>query len=84
MMSNGGMTRPSRSRHYSGSKPVPEQPEEIRGPVCPLSRQKCLTRKCALWDEDWDGCTMGALSLYNQIRDAATDAMVDIMTHYRE
>lgn len=52
--------------------------------LCPVSRKACLAGSCMLWDEDWECCSMHAMSLHNQIRTAITDAAVEISGAYRE
>ena len=37
-----------------------------------------------LLDEDYRVCAWSPISLYNQLRDAVTDAMVDVMRAYKE
>lgn len=77
------MAQQSRSRYYETKRQKPaKQPQMAPGSICPLSRKKCLTKYCKLWDDDWGACALGSMSLYNQIRDAATDALVDIIAHY--
>ena len=51
-------------------------------PLCPMTRQTCMARRCPLWDEDYHVCAMSPASLYNQIRDALTDAVVEIKRAY--
>lgn len=51
--------------------------------MCPLTRMSCLGESCVRWDEDYHVCSMSPLSLYNQIRDAVTDAAVDIIKNYK-
>ena len=51
-------------------------------PLCPMTRQTCMARRCLLWDEDYHVCGMTPVSRYNQTRDAVTDAAVEIMKAY--
>ena len=51
-------------------------------PLCPMTRKTCMARRCPLWDEDYHVCAMSPVSLYNQIRDALTDAVVEIKRAY--
>ena len=51
-------------------------------PLCPMSRQGCMGKNCLFWDEDYDLCAMSPLSFYNQIRDAVTDAAVELIRAY--
>ena len=50
--------------------------------LCPMTRKTCLGRRCVHFDEDYDVCGMSPLSFYNQIRDAVTDAAVEIINVY--
>lgn len=78
-----------RSRHYehNGKAPGPQKPpaspEDDGRMLCPMSRKPCLMARCMVWDEHWCTCAMGAASVYNQIRDAMTDAMVDMQRAYQ-
>ena len=56
----------------------------LDGPVCPVSRRTCLGEACMWWDEDYHSCAMSPVSTYNQMRDAMTDAAVDVMRAYKE
>ena len=67
--------------HKSPPKPAPADAEES-GPLCPMTRKKCMGKGCLFWDEDYDVCAMSPLSLYNQIRDAVTDATVEVLKAY--
>lgn len=53
-------------------------------PLCPLTRRECLGDTCLWWDEAYHACTMCPVSVYNQLRDAVTDAMVDVMRAYKK
>ena len=74
--------RISRSELYDHKRPKknPEVAEE--GPLCPMTRKTCLGEACLFWDEDYNVCSMNPASLYNQIRDAVTDAAVEVMKAY--
>ena len=77
--------RTDRGRHYENHcepipKPKPEQPDAQT--LCPMTRKTCLGRRCVHFDEDYDVCGMSPLSFYNQIRDAVTDAAVEIINVY--
>ena len=79
--------RTDRGRHYEnhGTPPrpkPPETPEEDGRMLCPMSRKPCLMAQCMVWDEHFGTCAMGAVSMYNQVRDAMTDAMVDMQKSY--
>ena len=56
--------------------------------ICPLAytaRKRppgCLRGMCAWWDDDWGCCSMAAKSRHEHGRIAASDAMVDVVTHY--
>ena len=47
-----------------------------------MSRRECLRKTCACWDEHFGVCAMSAVSLYNQVRDAVTDAAVELIKAY--
>ena len=63
-----------------------EPAEEKDAPVqlCPFGRasQGCTRERCALWDDDYKACSMSSRSLYNILRDAVTDAAVDVVKAY--
>ena len=76
-----------RSRHYEHHvEPprvkVPETPEDDGRMLCPMSRKPCLRERCIVWDDHWRNCTLNPTGLYNQMRDAMTDAIVDIARAY--
>ena len=54
------------------------------GPICPMCLQPCLDRRCALWDDERDCCALAAANIYNKVREAVTDAAVDIARTYRK
>ena len=47
-----------------------------------MSRKECLTERCMLWDDECRGCGLDAINLYNKIREAVTDAAVDVVNAY--
>lgn len=77
-----------RSRHYEHNGETPKMPKKPTNPeddgrmLCPMSCKPCLHTRCMLWDEHWGNCSMNPMSLYNQIRDAVTDAGVDVVNAY--
>lgn len=78
--------RTDRARYYERHAAPKDEPEVKEGTLCPFGRasRACCGSLCALWDEDYCACAMSPLSLYNQIRDAVTDAAVDVVRAYRE
>lgn len=68
--------------HKNPPRPAPAADAEKSGPLCPMTRKKCLDKGCLFWDEDYGVCAMSPLSLYNQIRDAVTDAAVEVLKAY--
>ena len=50
--------------------------------LCPMTRKTCLNKQCRLWDDERDTCALDALSLYHMIREAVTDAAVDVHRAY--
>lgn len=60
----------------------PEEPED--GPLCPMTRKRCLTVRCVIWDEERDQCALHPANLYVKMREAMTDAAVDLTGAYRE
>ena len=52
--------------------------------LCPMTRLECMKDDCALYDEERRLCGLDALSLYSSIREAATDAAVEVIRAYRE
>lgn len=72
-----------RSRHYENHGAPKSKPEQSdTRTLCPMTRKVCLGRECVRFDKDYDICGMSPLSLYNQIRDAVTDAAVEICKAY--
>ena len=78
--------RTDRPRYYQQHGAPMEEPEVKEGTLCPFGRasRACCGSLCALWDDDYCACAMSPQSLYNQIRDAVTDAAVDVARAYRE
>ena len=56
---------------------------EADGPLCPMTRKECLLERCAIWDDERDACALQPANLYCKIREAVTDAAVDIIKTYR-
>ena len=54
------------------------------GPLCPMTQKPCLGAQCELWDDERDLCALRPENLYFKIREAVTDAAVDVLTHYRK
>lgn len=52
--------------------------------LCPMTRLDCMKDDCALWDEERRLCGLDPLALYSSIREAATDATVEVIQAYRE
>ena len=50
--------------------------------LCPMTRKTCLVEQCMLWDDERCACTLDALNLYHMIREAVTDAAVDVHRAY--
>ena len=57
--------------------------EHAHGPLCPLTQKPCLDAQCELWDDEWDMCALRPENLYFKIREAVTDAAVEIIRAYR-
>jgi hypothetical protein len=39
---------------------------------------------CACWNDDWGCCSVSAVGIYHQMREAATDAAVEVIGAYKE
>ena len=52
--------------------------------LCPMSRQECLRHDCAIFNEETNLCAMDPAGMYTMIREAATDAAVEVIRAYRE
>lgn len=50
------------------------------GPLCPMLGT-CITRRCALYNDDARACVLSPCSLHLLIRTAITDAAVEISHH---
>ena len=37
---------------------------------------------CACWNDDWGCCAVSAVGIYHQMREAATDAAVEVIKAY--
>ena len=71
-----------RSKYYEHHG-APKKEPEIED-LCPLTRKECLGKRCRAWDGDYNVCGMSPRSLYNQVRDAVTDAAVQVIGAYGE
>ena len=80
----------SRSDLYSTYRP-PEAPKKqtpvradgkVKGPICPFQAKQCLRDRCAIWSDTREMCSFSSDNLYNDMRDAFTDSIVDIITNY--
>ena len=49
-----------------------------------MTQKPCLGAQCELWDDERDLCALRPENLYFKIREAVTDAAVDVLTHYRK
>ena len=38
---------------------------------------------CACWNDDWGCCSVSAVGIYHQMREAATDAAVEVIGAYK-
>ena len=47
-----------------------------------MTRKTCLVEQCMLWDDERCACSLDALNLYHMIREAVTDAAVDVHRAY--
>lgn len=50
--------------------------------LCPMTRKECLFEQCMLWDDECRACGLDAINLYHKIREAVTDAAVDLVNAY--
>ena len=57
---------------------------ETKIPACPFTREGCLGICCACWNDDWGCCSVSAVGIYHQMREAATDAAVEVIGAYKE
>lgn len=53
-------------------------------PPCPFTREGCTGACCACWNDDWGCCSVSAVGIYHQMREAATDAAVEVIGAYKE
>ena len=67
---------------YDHKNPPRAEKEPETGMLCPMSRKECLTERCMLWDDECRACGLDAINLYNKIREAVTDAAVDVVNAY--
>lgn len=58
--------------------------EARRVMLCPMSRQECLRHDCALFNDESSLCGMDPAGLYTMMREAMTDAAVDVIRAYKE
>lgn len=56
--------------------------EARRVMLCPMSRQECLRHDCAIFNDETDLCGMDPAGLYTMMREAMTDAAVDLVNAY--
>ena len=47
-----------------------------------MTRKECLFEQCMLWDDECRACGLDAINLYHKIREAVTDAAVDLVNAY--
>ena len=73
------VTTIKRTDLYDHKNPTKE-PEE--GPLCPMTRKRCLVTRCVIWDEERDACALHPANLYRKMREAMTDAAVDVARCY--
>jgi hypothetical protein len=57
---------------------------ETKIPACPFTREGCTGACCACWNDDWGCCSVSAVGIYHQMREAATDAAVEVIGAYKE
>ena len=50
--------------------------------LCPMSRQECLRHDCAIYNDETDLCGMDPAGLYTMMREAVTDAAVEVIRAY--
>ena len=55
---------------------------EQRVMLCPMSRQECLRYDCAIFNDETDLCGMDPAGLYTMMREAMTDAAVEVIRAY--
>lgn len=52
--------------------------------LCPVSRQECMRYDCAIFNDETDLCAMDPAGLYMMIREAMTDAAVEVIRAYKK
>ena len=52
--------------------------------LCPMSRQECLRHDCAIFNDENDLCAIDPAGLYTMMREAMTDAAVEVIRAYGE
>ena len=52
--------------------------------LCPVSRQECMRYDCAVFNDETDLCAMDPAGLYMMIREAMTDAAVEVIRAYKK
>lgn len=57
---------------------------ETKIPACPFTREGCMGICCACWNDDWSCCSVSAVGIYHQMREAATDAAVEVIGAYKK
>ena len=57
---------------------------ETKIPACSFTREGCTGACCACWNDDWGCCFVSAVGIYHQMREAATDAAVEVIGAYKE
>lgn len=57
---------------------------ETKIPACPFTREGCMGACCVCWNDDWGCCSVSAVGIYHQMREAATDAAVEVIGAYKE
>ena len=50
--------------------------------LCPMSRQECLRYDCAIFNDESSLCGMDPAGLYTMMREAMTDAAVEVIRAY--
>ena len=43
-----------------------------------MTRKRCLVNRCVIWDDERDTCALTPANIYNKMREAVTDAAVDV------
>ena len=51
--------------------------------LCPFQGgQECCETRCALWCDNWLGCSLSEFAIQNSVRTAVADAAVEIIQAY--